>query len=84
MEKLFVLLIWKIIGTKYHFFAAHIRRTDKSKEANPIDTQFYMQEITDYFDILISEGKNVQPKVLITTDEPKVIDEIQSLVDLIS
>ena len=39
-----------------------------------------MQEITDYFDILIAEGKDIQPKVLITTDEPKVIDEIQSLV----
>ena len=44
----------------FHFLV-HIRRTDKSKEAKPIDVEIYMQEIQDYFDILNAEGKELTP-----------------------
>ena len=39
-----------------------------------------MQEIQDYFDILTAEGREIRPNVFIATDEPKIIDEIQTKV----
>ena len=60
--------------------SVHLRRTDKAKEAKPIDVQVYMQEIQDYFDILTAEGREIRPNVFIATDEPKIIDEIQTKV----
>ena len=41
-----------------------------------------MQEIQDYFDILTAEGREIIPKVFIATDEPKIIDEIQTKVNI--
>ena len=41
-----------------------------------------MQEIQDYFDILTAEGREIMPKVFIATDEPKIIDEIQTKVNI--
>ena len=64
------------------YFSVHIRRTDKAKEAKPIDVQVYMQEIQDYFDILTAEGREIMPNVFIATDEPKIIDEIQTKVNI--
>ena len=41
-----------------------------------------MQEIQDYFDILTAEGREIMPKVFIATDEPKIIDEIHTKVNI--
>ena len=43
-----------------------------------------MQEIQDYFDILTAEGREIMPKVFIATDEPKIIDEIQTKVNIMA
>ena len=71
--------IW---GNTVPYFSVHIRRTDKAKEAKPIDVQVYMQEIKDYFDILTAEGREITPKVFIATDEPIIIDEMQTKVNM--
>ena len=47
-----------------------------------MDVEVYMQEIQDYFDILTAEGREIMPKVFIATDEPKIIDEIQTKVNI--
>ena len=41
-----------------------------------------MQEIQDYFDILTAEGREITPKVFIATDEPIIIDEMQTKVNM--
>jgi hypothetical protein len=41
-----------------------------------------MQEIQDHFDILTAEGREIVPNVFIATDEPKIIDEIQTKVNI--
>ena len=62
-----------------NLFTAHIRRTDKSKEADPIPIENYMTEIEDYFDIKISEGiENIEKKLFLATDEPDVIDTVEN------
>ena len=73
--------VWNTFFT-LPYFSVHIRRTDKAKEAKPIDVQVYMKEIQDYFDILTAEGREITPKVFIATDEPKIIDEMQTKVNM--
>ena len=40
----------------------HVRRTDKSKEAEYIDVSEYIDYIQDYFDILIAQGLDIEDK----------------------
>ena len=44
------------------YAAMHVRRTDKSKEAEYIDVSEYIDYIQDYFDILIAQGLDIEEK----------------------
>ena len=57
-------ILSKWINTKSlnTYAAMHVRRTDKSKEAEYIDVSEYIDYIQDYFDILIAQGLDIEDK----------------------
>ena len=47
------------------FAAIHVRRTDKSKEADHIQISEYMDYVRDYFDILNAQGLEMKTKKVV-------------------
>lgn len=54
----------------------HVRRTDKSKEADPVALEKYVEQIEDYFDISKAEGHG-RKKVFLATDEPEIAEKME-------
>lgn len=56
----------------------HVRRTDKGKEAVPVELDFYIEQIEDYFDISKAEGQELAiKKIFLATDAPDIVTQME-------
>jgi hypothetical protein len=64
------------LNLKSPTIAVHIRRGNKVKEIKPQPIEAYMTQVKEYFDIIELSQKIEKRRVLVVTDEPKVLGEL--------